>query len=191
MMPMVQSAVSESNLDDLVRLALTAPPGPIAEVGVWQGGSALRLYHEVCIPQGRTLHLFDSWRGMPVHTNGLDSFRLGSFAVDRDVVNRLREWMPLAQFHQGTYPSTHPADLADIAFIHCDCDQYLSYRAVIDNMWPLVVPDGMMLFDDFPYLAGAKLAVDETFLVDELFQNGEHFYVKKPSLFLSPGTVPL
>jgi hypothetical protein len=46
-------------------------------------------------------------------------------------------------------------------------------------MWPNVVAGGMMLFDDYPYLAGAKKAVDESFLPGELHVHGEHFFVLK------------
>lgn len=176
-----QSAVSEQNLKDLVALAKTAPEGAFVEVGVWQGGSAYELY-QVTEAQGRTLHLFDSFRGMPVFTPGLDSFRLGTFMVDRGYVTELKALLPNAVIYAGTYPGTHPSDMPAVAFIHCDCDQYDSYKAVIEHMWPCVVPGGMMLFDDYPYLPGAKKAVDEAFSQSELIKHGEHFYVQKPSL---------
>ena len=175
---MIQSAVSPENIKDLVALARTAPPGNFVEVGVWKGGTAIELY-AICQEQGRSLHLYDSFRGMPVYTPGLDPFKLGSFMVDRNTPNELRQLMPEATLHVGIYPATHTDDIRDVAFIHCDCDQYLSYRAVIDHMWPLVVPGGIMLFDDYPYLPGAKKAVDESFSAEELHQNGEHFYVMK------------
>jgi O-methyltransferase len=177
----IESAVSPENRKLLVELAATAPPGCFVEVGVYKGGSAYDLY-QVAQKQGRKLHLFDSFRGMPVFTNGLDAFKIGTFMVDRDTPSKLKLLMPEAELHQGIYPHTHPNDLTEIAFIHCDCDQYLSYKAVIEHMWPLVVPGGMMLFDDYPYLGGAKKAVEEAFSQDELIKNGEHFYVKKGAI---------
>jgi O-methyltransferase len=175
----VHSEVSEENLRKLVELAETAPPGDFVEIGVYKGGSAVRLY-EIAQRQSRTLHLFDTFEGMPVYTNGLDTFRIGTFLVDADMPERLQRLMPKAKLYIGCYPETHPAVLSNVAFIHCDCDQYISYRAVIEHMWPLVVPGGMMLFDDYPYLRGAKRAVEESFAQHELLPNGEHFYVKKP-----------
>jgi O-methyltransferase len=174
----IRSEVSEVNLQDLVRLVRSAPPGPIVEIGVYYGGSALRLY-DVAVEQNRELHLFDTFSGMPVYSNGLDTFRIGSFTTDIGTPHRLQELMPEAKLHIGLYPETHPKDLADVAFIHCDCDQYISYLAVIDNMWPLVVEGGMMLFDDYPYLRGAKRAVDERFGQGALYRLTEHYYVVK------------
>lgn len=176
---MLPSEVSEVNLKLLVDLASSAPKGPIVEVGVYKGGSAQRLY-EVCEAQQRQLHLFDTFKGMPVYSQGVDHFPIGSFNVNNDTPAQLQLLMPKALLHIGFYPATHPRDLKDIAFIHCDCDQYLSYKSVIVHLWPLVVPGGMMLFDDYPYLAGAKLAVHEAFKESELLPCGEHFYVTKP-----------
>ena len=173
-----KSAVSDQNLMDLVALASTAPEGCFVEIGVWQGGSAYELY-QVAEAQGRELHLFDTFAGMPVVTPGLDTFVRGSFAVEPGTAAKLQRLLPKATLHVGTYPATHPADLHNVAFIHCDCDQYISYRAVIDVMWPLVVPGGMMLFDDYPYLLGAKKAVEESFQIGELHECGEHFFVIK------------
>ena len=87
--------------------------------------------------------------------------------------------MPRAELHIGVYPETHPAGLRDLAFVHCDCDQYLSYRAVIDRMWSLVVPGGFLLFDDYPYLKGAKRAVEESFEPAALQKAGQRFFVQK------------
>jgi O-methyltransferase len=172
------SAVSDQNILDLVALASTAPPGPIVEIGVWQGGTAYALY-QLAEQQGRELHLFDTFKGMPVVTAGLDLFPLGAFPVEKNTTHSLQLLLPKAKLHIGVYPETHPIALHEVAFIHCDCDQYLSYRAVIDVMWPLVKPGGMMLFDDYPYLPGAKKAVDDSFATGELHAHGEHFYVLK------------
>ena len=184
-MPAPRSEVSPANLEIMVLLAQSAPPGDFVEIGVYAGGSAYHLY-EVAQLQDRTLHLFDTFNGMPVYTEGLDVFRLGTFKPDRHTDIRLQAMMPRAKFYIGLYPETHPSDLPPVAFIHCDCDQYISYRSVIDTMWPLVVPGGIMLFDDYPYLPGAKRAVEETFGQSELLKAGEHFYVIKPQAEASP-----
>jgi hypothetical protein len=46
-------------------------------------------------------------------------------------------------------------------------------------MWPLVVSGGILLFDDYPYLAGAKKAVEENFSIDELKTCAQRYYVVK------------
>lgn len=175
---MLPSIIAKYNLDALRTLAQTSPLGCFVEVGVFHGGSAWELY-KVAMMQGRDLHLFDTFTGTPFYTDGLDKHKIDDEFADADAPSHIRDIMPLAELHIGIYPKTHPADLANVAFIHCDCDQYLSYRAVIDTMWPLVVPGGMMLFDDYPYLAGAKKAVEESFAIGELRPCGQHFYVIK------------
>jgi O-methyltransferase len=172
------SIVAPSQLDKMCRLAEGLPPGDFVEVGVFNGGSAQMLY-AVALRQARDLHLFDTFTGTPVYTEGLDRHEVDDeFAAPKAEAN-IAALMPFAHIHVGIYPNTHPPTLKDIAFIHCDCDQYLSYRAVIDNLWPLVVPDGILLFDDYPYLAGAKRAVEESFDEDELELCGSRYFVRK------------
>jgi hypothetical protein len=155
------SIIAAHQLTAMADLADSMPLGDFVEVGVFHGGSALVLY-SVAVRQRRRLHLFDTFTGVPVFTEGLDKHALGEFS-DPEAEERIRFQMPLAELHVGVYPDTHPSDMGSIAFIHCDCDQYISYRAVIDRMWPLVVPGGVLLFDDYPYLEGARKAVEESF----------------------------
>jgi O-methyltransferase len=175
---MLPSIVSPHNLQAMVALAQTAPLGCFCEVGVYHGGSAYQLY-QVTSSQGRDLHLFDTFSGTPCYVPGLDRHQIGDEFAALDAPGLISRVMPTAKLHIGIYPATHPAELKNIAFIHCDCDQYESYRAVIDVMWPLVVPQGIMLFDDYPYLGGAKKAVEESFSLHQLQRCGEHFYVVK------------
>ncbi len=176
---MFRSIIAPSQLDAMVTLAKKVPRGDFAEVGVFRGGSAIKLY-EVCVQQGRWLHLFDTFKGTPNCTPEVDRHKIDNEFAAPEMVEYIRKHMPLAQLHIGEYPQTHPQDMPALAFIHCDCDQYLSYRAVIDNLWPLVVSGGIMLFDDYPYLAGAKLAVEESFKSADLLKCGQRFYVIKP-----------
>lgn len=172
------SIVARPQLEAMKALALRAPLGDFVEVGVFHGGSASYLY-EVTQAQGRTLHLFDTFTGTPFHAEGLDRHKIdGEFAAVAAPA-RIRELMPAAKLYIGIYPDTHPQDLRDLAFIHCDCDQYMSYRYVIRKMWPLLVHGGILLFDDYPYLAGAKRAVEECFVSEELKTCGARNYVVK------------
>ena len=173
-----RSIIGKSQLDTMVRLASSAPLGDFAEVGVFRGGSAHELY-QIALMQGRELHLFDTFTGTPVYVEGIDQHKVDREFADDAALARIRRVMPAAHLYVGIYPETHPETLGNIAFIHCDCDQYLSYRAVIDCLWPLVVPGGMMLFDDYPYLRGAKRAVEESFRPGELRPCGQRFYVLK------------
>jgi O-methyltransferase len=162
----------------MCELASETPAGDFAEVGVYQGGSAQRLY-EVAMPQGRGLHLFDTFTGTPCHIEGLDKHKIDDEFAAPFTIKAIKTFLPLADLYIGIYPQTHPTSLNNLAFVHCDCDQYESYRAVIDLMWPLIVPNGILLFDDYPYLLGAKKAVEESFAVETLGKCGERYYVRK------------
>ena len=175
---MFPSIISRPNLDAMAALALSMPEGDFVEVGVYHGGSASVLY-KIALEQGRGLHLFDTFSGTPVFTEGLDHHKIGSEFADLSAPMKIATMMPMAKLYIGVYPDTHPKALKNVAFIHCDCDQYISYCSVIDYMWPLVVPNGAMLFDDYPYLHGAKQAVEENFFPAQLRKCGQHFYVVK------------
>jgi hypothetical protein len=172
------SIVAPQQLEDMALLAAKMPEGDFAEVGVYRGGSAYRLY-EIAVMQQRTLHLFDTFTGTPVHAEGLDKHKIDDEFAAPGAEATIRRIMPLARLYVGTYPKTHPIALGKLAFIHCDCDQYESYQAVIAHLWPHLVEGGALLFDDYPYLAGAKRAVEEAFDPRKLRLCGARYYVVK------------
>jgi O-methyltransferase len=175
---MLTSIINPQQLNAMVRLAEGAPDGDFVEVGVYHGGSAYLLYG-LALRQNRTLHLFDTFRGTPVYTEGLDKHKIDDEFADTQAPKVIRDLMPFAALHIGVYPDTHPPGLKDLAFVHCDCDQYISYCCVIDRMWPLLVPGGIILFDDYPYLEGAKRAVEEHFTASQLHLCFQRYYVMK------------
>ena len=180
----LSSIIAPKQLQILADLARNTPFGHFAEIGVFKGGSAFYLY-KTALERGNDLHLFDTFCGTPYHTAGLDRHQIDEEFSAKDTPRIIQELMPTAKLHIGTYPETHPVGLAapeGLAFVHCDCDQYLSYKAVIEKMWPLLVSGGIMLFDDYPYLAGAKAAVEERFNFHSLRKAGERYYAIKPGL---------
>ena len=124
---------------------------------------------------------FDTFTGTPVSDPTLGDKHLvdTEFAIPVLELEHMQFAMPLAKFHIGTYPNTD-VDSGPLAFVHCDCDQYASYRAVIDLMWPRIIPSGILLFDDYPYLLGARRAVEENFDKNELeLTPAGRFFVRK------------
>jgi O-methyltransferase len=170
-----RSAMGQDTIADTVALAKTAPPGCFVEVGVYRGGMA---WHLAAVARERRvrLHLFDTFAGMPF-ADPEDCNGVGSFA-DTSIAEVGRA-IPDAVFHVGIFPDTLPADLRDIAFVHCDCDQYRSVRAVIDHLWSRLVPGGLMVFDDWD-TPGGKRAIQETFK-DVLSDAGNRRHVRKPA----------
>jgi len=159
------SLIPEAVLVSLVETALSTPPGCWVEVGVYQGGSALRLYPH---RGGRILHLFDTFQGIPIcePLQG-DSHLPGAFS-GAHALSTLDRLMPEAHFHIGVFPQTLPDDLVRIAFVHVDCDQYRCVLDCIYHLWPRMVVGGIMWFDDYSFLSGAKKAVLEHFSESQL-----------------------
>jgi O-methyltransferase len=156
---MPRSLINDEVLVELAEDARAAPPGDIVEVGVYQGGSAARLA-EVACEQGRRLFLFDTFTGMPF-AGEHDHHPVGDFADTS--AEAVREAIPWAEVVEGVFPGTLHEGVGPIAFAHIDCDQYESVRACCEALGPLMVSGGIMAFDDYDALAGARMAVDECF----------------------------
>jgi len=161
------SLLSTACLDDLCDLARTAPPGAFVEVGVYRGGSAIRLY-EIAEQQNRTLYLFDTFAGHSIVDPEHDDpgiHHVGRFD-DGPTVSVLRIRMPRAIFGVGSFPLTLGAT-GPIAFVHSDADLYWPTHAVCELLVPRMVSGGMLLFDDYGYdkigCPGVREVVDAMF----------------------------
>jgi O-methyltransferase len=152
-MEQLPSLISGPAIAELLRLARAAPPGRIAEIGVYKGGSAWHLAR-----LNRELHLFDTFAGIPFKGE-LDYHKIGDFSDTS--VEAVAEAIPTAIFHVGIFPETLPEDLTDFGFVHVDCDQYQSVRDCIQHLGPRMLPGGVMVFDDYGHLEGATAAVKE------------------------------
>jgi len=154
------SEVSAPALRMLVSLASATPSGAFAEVGVYKGGSAYHLAR-VAREQSRELHLFDTFTGLP--PKGPQDFHFGDGTFGDTSEAAVRAVVPGAIIHAGLFPATLPEDMPPAAFVHVDCDRYQSVKDCIVAFRPLLVPGGVMLFDDYDGITGAIQAVDEAF----------------------------
>ena len=154
---MSSSLISPDTIMQMCQLAAGTPPGVFVEFGVYQGGSA-RALADVAEAQGRALHLFDTFTGMPFCHPG-DNHQVGDFKDTDEAA--VRALIPSAVFHVGIFPQTMPPDLPGIAFAHIDADQYQSIADAIDRFGPLMVPGSVMWFDDCGILPSADRAVLE------------------------------
>lgn len=169
---MLPSQLPEINLKELASLCAQAPHGAIVEVGVYQGGSAFALSQ---VTNGRPLHLFDTFRGIPEESPG-DVFSIGSFG-DVDL-KHITDAIPRAHYHIGIFPATLPDDLQNIAFVHVDCDQRITCRNCIKELWPRMVPGGIMAFDDYRF-QGIQEEIHSAFPGKVKFTQAEIAYLVK------------
>jgi O-methyltransferase len=164
--------------------------GDIMECGVFRGGTALLAAKTLeGSAEGRTLHLFDSFEGMPQITAGADRFQatdLNTTSVEK--VGQLLADYPFARIHAGFIPRTFTdLQISQVAWAHIDVDIYQSVRDCITYIYPRMAPAGIMIFDDygFPSCAGARQAVDEAFAklpeVPVCLPTGQCLVIKLPS----------
>lgn len=159
--------LSEGAMVTLIYMAWGAPKvGSFVEVGVYQGGSAQYLY-DIAKVENREVWLFDTFAGIPSKTE-IDQHQVGDFkGVTDEMRAAMRARMPDAHIVEGVFPASTfgyrevDCSLSRVAFVHADADQYESTRDIIKFFRPRMVPGGLILFDDYPYLEGCKAAVDE------------------------------
>jgi O-methyltransferase len=162
---LLHTLLPPADLKTLAELAIKAPPGNFAELGVYKGGSAAVLY-QIAEAQGRTLHLYDTFAGHPDnHTtdDDLECHPPGRYAdaIDPKV---LQEILPNAVIHVGEFPGTL-VDMSPLAFVHSDMDLYHPTLAVCRLLPQYMVPGGQLYFDDYGHVGceGVPKAVCEVF----------------------------
>lgn len=156
-MQKLASLISAEKLAVLKVLASGTPNGPILEVGVFMGGSAVVL-NEIATKQGRDLYLCDTFTGIPYKSEA-DSHNIGDFENGL-TPEETKALFPQAIVQQCRFPVG--ANVPEgISFVHLDVDQERSYREALDFLASRMKPGGMILCDDY-CLAGAKKAIDET-----------------------------
>jgi len=136
--------------------------GEMAEVGVYQGGSA-RLISEA--DREKRLFLFDSFEGIP-STEQIDESRFckGQFAARFQTVQKYLGRFPNVSIHKGIFPaSSAPVVDKRFSFVHLDVDTYESTWECLNFFYPRMNPGGVIISHDYMSVAGVRLAIDEFF----------------------------
>ena len=147
-----------------------ALPGEVAQVGVYRGGSAALIARAIA-GSGKSLHLFDTFTGMPdvdaeIDLHKKDDFNDTSLAR----VQKLFTGDTHTSFYPGVFPSTAEAIKGRrFSFVYIDVDIYTSTRDALAFFYPRLVPGGFLISDDYQgkRTPGVKKAFDE-FLADKM-----------------------
>jgi hypothetical protein len=166
-------------------------PGDIVELGVYRGASLMSWANFVEIrnmgDRQKQVFGFDNFEGFTKldQKDGkcdsrvakeIQGFNGGAFEqiledaiaiFDRD---RFIPYKPRVRLIKGQIEDTVPRFVKEtpglrIALLHFDCDMYAPTKVGLEYLWPLVVPGGVVLFDEYglrPWEGEAK-AVDEFF----------------------------
>jgi len=140
--------------------------GDVAEVGVYKGGTA-KLLAKSFEQTDKTLHLFDTYSGMPPTDRNKDLHSEGDFGdISLEKVKLFLNDCGNVRFYKGLFPHTAgPVDGVTFCFVHIDVDIYKSVYDCCEFFYSRMVRCGVMFFDDYGFLScpGAKMAVDEFF----------------------------
>ena len=142
--------------------------GAIVECGVLDGGTAALMAYATA-QSGRTIHLFDSWSGLPTTTEKDGEASkvwandvVGSPKRVTAVMRRLQIAADRIVFHRGWFHESFPnVEIDRIALLHIDADFYESVKLSLETWVPRVVPGGYIQIDDYSAFIGCRKAVDE------------------------------
>ena len=140
--------------------------GDIAELGVYNGRSALIM--AMANKSKRTMHLFDTFQGIPEITSGVDLVKVGEIAglaLD-EVMKVLREYEHI-RYYPGFFPQTSvdvPAG-TEFSIVNLDMDVYKSTLDGLDYFYHRMVRGGIFVCHDYlsKSCPGVKKAIDEFF----------------------------
>ena len=173
--------------------------GDFVECGVWRGGSMMAAARTL-LEEGdttRDLFLYDTYTGMtdPTEQDRDNRGRAASTGMQRygrddagnsnwcyatieDVQsNMMAVGYPQARCHyvkgpvEETIPDTMPEH---IALLRLDTDWYQSTAHELEHLFPLLVPGGVLVIDDYGHWEGCRRAVDEY-----LDKRGIHVYLHR------------
>jgi len=140
--------------------------GDMAEVGVYQGGSA----KIICEAKDkRTLHLFDTFEGLPQVSEkdthfGVKYWKDGEFRnTSEDTVRDYLSKYKNVYLHKGKFPETvEPVKNSKFSFVHLDVDLYQSTLDCLEFFYPRLIKGGIILTHDY-HTNGVQSAFKEYF----------------------------
>lgn len=168
-----QSVIPDNRLEYLTSKCaetLRRVPGNVVEVGVYKGGSLIRLaraLRDIC-PEYKVYGI-DTFAGHP-YTDGHPVHPAGKYRdvllpeIERLVAGEgLDAWVTLVRGKVEEVLSD--LRLGDISFAHVDCDLYLPVKYCAQAFPPMMKAGGVIYFDDYghDHCPGATRAVEEIF----------------------------
>ncbi len=137
------------------------------ECGVFMGGSAMVMQAALKMLSIKepSLHLFDTFQGMPDADPRYDLHKKGDFSDTS--LESVRERLPNADIHVGFIPETFSRlkYLDNFSLAHIDVDLKKSVEDCLGFIWPRLQPGGWVIIDDYEAQGcpGAKLATNQFF----------------------------
>jgi hypothetical protein len=175
-------------------------PGEIIECGVFKGNSLIRLatFRDALeTPYSRKIIGFDIFGKFPSTEYAPDKKYLDKFiesageeSISKDDLENVFKNKNIENFEliKGDILKTVPDYKAKnphtkIALLHIDTDVYEPAKVILDYFYDLLVPGGIIMFDDYGTFPGETKAADELMEKNGLIINKLSFY-KTPSYII-------
>jgi hypothetical protein len=169
-------------LDAVKYITQNGIEGDVVECGVWRGGSMMAAAKALLRLNDtrRTLHLFDTFAGMPEPSEKDADFGGTAAGLRLQKESGVQAYAPLGEVRNvmestgyppqkiryvvGKVEETLPAAAPDrIALLRLDTDWYESTRCELVHLFPRLSTGGVLIVDDYGEWKGCRLAADEYF----------------------------
>lgn len=147
-------------------------PGDLVEVGVYRGASA-RIIRQFASSE-KTLHVCDTFRGLPEPGQDDAEFYKGQFASNLASVQQYLGHDGV-KYHVGIFPDAASEEMRSMkfSFVHLDVDLYEGTLECLQFFYPRLNTGGILLSHDF----GAERAPGVEKAFAEYFNTGSGTYV--------------
>ena len=177
---------------------ITNIPGDVVELGVFKGSSMIQwgTFRELLENEkARKLIGFDMFGEFPnsdkvsSDKEFIDNWNKtfeNEFVTREEILLSLeRKGIGNVELVKGDIRDTLPKYISDnkhmrIALLHIDTDVYDPCKIGLESLYDLVVPNGVIVFDDYSTVEG------ETMAVDEFFANKKHVFRRFPFSHTKP-----
>jgi len=134
--------------------------GDIAEVGIYEGGSA----KIICEAKGdKTLHLFDTFTGLPNVTDIDEGLKNGDYSSNYE---KVKDYLDYSNVHiyKGLFPDTaEPIKNKKFSLVNLDVDTYQSTKDCLEFFYDRMNKGGIIISHDCNRLMGVKKAINDFF----------------------------
>ncbi len=183
--------------DHIQQLTKAGVKGAIVETGCWKGG--LGAYMALSAGPARQTWLFDSFEGLPemtqkdaeiVTAKGLEyNKKTGYIAVSEQNVRDISAKLGVTpHIVKGWFKDSLPKyrkEIGPIAVLRLDGDAYSSTMEALDALYDSVVPEGVVVIDDYYDFKGCREAIYDFFNKRKInpalreYPYGRVYFVKK------------
>jgi O-methyltransferase len=161
-----RSMVPRRKFVDNLRLARSViVDGPVVECGSWHGGMSAAISE---VLPGREFFLLDSFEGLPdagAHDTERDRALVASdrlVGAEATAIDTMRRGSGEFKTVRGWFDVTVPSlGVERIALLRLDGDLYDSTLVCLNHLFPLVVPGGLVIIDDYGEWDGCTRAVHD------------------------------